>query len=82
MQLTDGFDFPAGKPDGADHWIAAGLAEEEYHQRFGVWHTGEDWNRGSGDADLTGEPYTHDPAQRKQIAFDAVKWVLKSAQTM
>jgi hypothetical protein len=55
MQPTDGFDFPAGKPDGTGYWIASGLAEEEYRQRFDHWHTGEDWNRGSQDADL-GDP--------------------------
>ena len=55
MQPTDGFDFPAGKPDGAGYWIASGLAEEEYYKIVGCWHTGEDWNRGSRDADL-GDP--------------------------
>jgi len=55
MQPTDGFDFPAGKPDGTGYWIASGLAEGEYYQLYGWWHTGEDWNRGSLDADL-GDP--------------------------
>jgi murein DD-endopeptidase MepM/ murein hydrolase activator NlpD len=55
MQTADGFDFPVGKPDGAGYWIVSGLAEQEYYKLFGSWHTGEDWNRGSGDADL-GDP--------------------------
>lgn len=55
MQTTDGFDFPIAKPDGAGYWIASGLAEEEYYRLVGFWHTGEDWNRGSHDADL-GDP--------------------------
>ena len=55
MRKTDGFDFPVGKPDGTGYWIAAGLAEEEYLKIVGFWHTGEDWNRGSRDADL-GDP--------------------------
>ena len=55
MRTTDGFDFPVSKPDGSGYWIASGLAEQEYYQLFGVWHTGEDWNRGSRDADL-GDP--------------------------
>ena len=58
MQATDGFDFPVGKPDGDNYWIVSGLAEEEYYQLFDVWHTGEDWNRGSGDVDLGDPVYT------------------------
>ncbi len=27
-----------------------------------------------------GKPYTRDPEKRKQVAFDAVKWVLRSEQ--
>lgn len=54
--LVDGFDFPVGKPDARNYYVAAGVAEMPYYQRFGFWHTGEDWNgvRG-GDSDL-GDP--------------------------
>ncbi|MGC8825682.1 MAG: peptidoglycan DD-metalloendopeptidase family protein [Anaerolineae bacterium] len=55
-QVADGFDFPVGKPDGVGYYVAAGLAEESYYQRFGAWHTGEDWNGvGGGDTD-EGDP--------------------------
>jgi len=56
--MTDGFDFPCGAPDGRGYYIAAGLAEAAYHQRFNAWHTGEDWNATRpplGDVDL-GDP--------------------------
>jgi hypothetical protein len=53
---ADGFDFPCGPPHGEGYYVAAGLAEETYYQRFGAWHTGEDWNGlGGGDSDL-GDP--------------------------
>jgi murein DD-endopeptidase MepM/ murein hydrolase activator NlpD len=56
--VTDGFDFPVAKPDGAGYYIAAGLAEDEYYRIYGAWHTGEDWNdvRG-GDSDLGAPVY-------------------------
>ncbi len=56
--LVDGFDFPVGKPDARGYYVAAGLAEYPYYQRFGMWHTGEDWNstRG-GDSDLGAPVY-------------------------
>lgn len=54
--LVDGFDFPVGKPNGGGYYVAAGLAEEAYYQRFKAWHTGEDWNGiGGGDTDR-GDP--------------------------
>jgi hypothetical protein len=47
-QLADGFDFPVGKPNGAN-----------YYKSRGYWpngHLGEDWNgKGGGDSDL-GDP--------------------------
>jgi murein DD-endopeptidase MepM/ murein hydrolase activator NlpD len=53
---ADGFDFPCGAPNGAGYYVAAGVAEETYYERFGAWHTGEDWNGlGGGDSDL-GDP--------------------------
>lgn len=58
MLETDGFDFPCGAPDGKGYYVAAGLAEYPYYQRFRAWHTGEDWNAvrpPRGDVDL-GDP--------------------------
>lgn len=50
VALTDGFDFPVGKPDGAGYYKARGL-----RLRAPV-HFGEDWNgRGGGDSDM-GDP--------------------------
>jgi len=50
---TDGFDFPCGWPDGEGYYVASGLAEQAYYDRFGAWHTGEDWNGLKyGDTDL------------------------------
>jgi murein DD-endopeptidase MepM/ murein hydrolase activator NlpD len=66
---ADGFDFPCGPPDGAGYYVAAGLAEEAYYNRFGAWHTGEDWNGlGGGDSDL-GDP-VHATASGRVIASD------------
>jgi GH25 family lysozyme M1 (1,4-beta-N-acetylmuramidase) len=54
--ITDGFDFPCSWPDGKDYYVAAGVAEQDYYNRFGAWHTGEDWNgTGMGNSDL-GDP--------------------------
>ncbi len=58
MLETDGFDFPCGAPDGEGYYVAAGLAEQPYYDRFSAWHTGEDWNASRpprGDVDL-GDP--------------------------
>ncbi len=58
MVKTDGFDFPCGAPDGKGYYVAAGLVEQPYHDRFKAWHTGEDWNATRpprGDVDL-GDP--------------------------
>jgi hypothetical protein len=55
MRQVDGFDFPVGAPDGDGYYVAAGLGETPYYERFGAWHTGEDWNTlrpPLGDADL------------------------------
>jgi hypothetical protein len=66
---TDGFDFPCGPPDGVGYYVAAGLAEQAYYDRFGAWHTGEDWNGlGGGDSDL-GDP-VHATANGQVIASD------------
>lgn len=52
-EVVDGFDYPVGAPDGEGYYVAAGLAEQAYYDRFGYWHTGEDWNgTGGGDSDL------------------------------
>jgi murein DD-endopeptidase MepM/ murein hydrolase activator NlpD len=66
---TDGFDFPCGPPDGVGYYVAAGLAEQAYHDRFGAWHTGEDWNGlGGGDSDL-GDP-VHATANGQVVTSD------------
>lgn len=52
MLTADGFDFPCGKPDGAGYYVAAGLATQEYYDKYKAWHPGEDWNGvGGGDTD-------------------------------
>ena len=61
--VADGFDFPVARPDGLGYYVAAGLAEQAYYDRFGFWHTGEDWNRvlksgDTGDVDLGDPVYT------------------------
>lgn len=59
IPISDGFDFPVSKPDARGYYVAAGLAEQEYYERFQAWHPGEDWNdlRG-GDSDLGAPVYT------------------------
>jgi len=34
IPVTNGFDFPVGKPDAKGYYVAAGLAEQEYYERF------------------------------------------------
>ena len=56
--LSEGFDFPVAKPDGHGYYIAAGVVEEPYRERWGCWHTGEDWNDlRLGDSDLGAPVY-------------------------
>ncbi|MCB0192026.1 MAG: peptidoglycan DD-metalloendopeptidase family protein [Anaerolineae bacterium] len=43
--VTDGFDFPVGKPDHYGYYVAAGLVSQSYFDELEAWHTGEDWNR-------------------------------------
>jgi len=58
IPITDGFDFPVSKPEARGYYVASGLAEQEYYERFKAWHPGEDWNdlRG-GDSDLGAPVY-------------------------
>jgi len=50
VALTDGFDYPVGKPDAAGYYKARGL------RLRAPLHYGEDWNgRGGGDTDM-GDP--------------------------
>lgn len=50
VEMADGFDFPVGKPDGANYYKSRGLRLRS------PMHFGEDWNgKGGGDSDL------HDP---------------------
>jgi murein DD-endopeptidase MepM/ murein hydrolase activator NlpD len=59
IPITDGFDFPVGKPDAKGYYVASGLAEQEYYERFKAWHPGEDWNGlQGGDSDLGAPVYT------------------------
>lgn len=56
VPISDGFDYPVGKPDGVGYYVAAGLVDEGYLATYHVYHPGEDWNgRGGGDTDL-GDP--------------------------
>lgn len=59
VPISDGFDFPVGKPDGQGYYVAAGLVDEEYFRnQGGTWHPGEDWNaRTGGDSDLGAPVY-------------------------
>ncbi|NIO67625.1 MAG: peptidoglycan DD-metalloendopeptidase family protein, partial [Anaerolineae bacterium] len=58
IPITDGFDFPVGKPDAKGYYVASGLAEQEYYERFKAWHPGEDWNGlQGGDSDLGAPVY-------------------------
>jgi murein DD-endopeptidase MepM/ murein hydrolase activator NlpD len=58
--VVDGFGFPVGPTDDTpwhDYYIAAGVADEDYHRIFkGVWHTGEDWNGKVGGDRYLGSP--------------------------
>jgi hypothetical protein len=49
--LTDGFDFPVGKPDGQGYYVASDLVDQAYYAAREFWHTGEDWNRKLGPGD-------------------------------
>jgi hypothetical protein len=49
--VTDGFDFPVGKPDGQGYYVAATLVDQAYYAERKFWHTGEDWNRILGPGD-------------------------------
>jgi hypothetical protein len=58
--VTDGFDFPVGKPHGQGYYVATDLVNQLYYAEHKSWHTGEDWRRKLGsdgilDAEL-GDP--------------------------
>lgn len=58
IPISDGFDFPVGKPDGQGYYVAAWLVDPAYKTNLGVWHPGEDWNgTGGGDSDLGAPVY-------------------------
>jgi murein DD-endopeptidase MepM/ murein hydrolase activator NlpD len=53
INLSDGFDFPVGKPDAAGYYRARGLRLRAPR------HFGDDWNgRGGGDTDLGAPVYS------------------------
>lgn len=54
LPVCDGFDFPFNPPDGGNGWWLA-QKKGEHNPRFGGYHTGEDWNWGSGSEDI-GKP--------------------------
>jgi murein DD-endopeptidase MepM/ murein hydrolase activator NlpD len=56
--LSDGFDFPVGKPDAAGYYNAQQFLEVN-HSFGGNLHLGEDWNgNGGGNSDLGDTVYT------------------------
>lgn len=58
VPISDGFDYPVGKPDGQGYYVAAGLVDDAYFKNLGAWHPGEDWNgRTGGDTDLGAPVY-------------------------
>ncbi len=73
--VVDGFDFPVGKPDASRYYIAAGVAEQPYRDKFGFWHTGEDWNgTGGGDSDLGDPVYATAHGRVIAASFFAPSW--------
>ena len=76
VPISDGFDFPVGKPDGQDYYVAAALVDEEYFKnQGGVWHPGEDWNgRGGGDTDLGAPVYAIAHGRVLEADYNPKSW--------
>lgn len=76
VPISDGFDFPVGKPDAQGYYVAAGLADPDYFaNQGGVWHPGEDWNgTGGGDTDLGQPVYTVSHGKVLEAAYNPVSW--------
>jgi GH25 family lysozyme M1 (1,4-beta-N-acetylmuramidase) len=73
--FTDGFDYPVGWPEGTDYYVAAGVAEQDYYNRFGDWHTGEDWNgTGMGNTDLGDPVYAVANGVVKTVGYYQPSW--------
>jgi hypothetical protein len=80
VPISDGFDFPVG-PRGDNvnvydtHKIDTVLVDADYHDSFGVWHPGEDWNgRGGGDTDLGDPIYAISHARVAEFGYYPASW--------
>jgi hypothetical protein len=76
VPISDGFDFPVGKPDAQGYYVAAALVDEEYFKnQGGVWHPGEDWNgRSGGDTDLGAPVYAIAHGRVLEADYNPKSW--------